>query len=347
MKNILKLCFASVLLCLAGCKVQDNKEEPQYQYGPYAKGADLGWITEMEDKGYSFYDASGNEMECTALFKSLGFNSIRHRVWVNPTEKYCGKQDLIEKCSRVQNLGMNLMIDFHFSDWWADPQKQNKPELWKSYDVQGLCDAIEDHVKDVLGSLKDNGIDITWIQIGNEVTNGILWETCRVSGNNANNFILCFRAGAKAAKEIYPDAKIVLHIDNAWSLSTLKWFLDLMESYSLEYDVIGLSLYPSYWDDNIKGYPDWQQKTKQAVSNLSVLYQTYGKEVMMVEFGMPVSKPQESKDALQYILDKTKGLEWFSGIFLWEPESEPDKNNYSYGAFSNGKATIALDPFKE
>ena len=93
----------------------------------FAKGADISWVTEMESKGMKFYNAEGKERECTALMKEIGFNSIRLRVWVNPADGWNGKEDVLAKAIRAQRLGMRIMIDFHFSDTWADPAHQTVP----------------------------------------------------------------------------------------------------------------------------------------------------------------------------------------------------------------------------
>ena len=328
-------------------RAKDNTpvEEPEKPAtAAFSKGADLGWITEMESHGLLFYNASGKAMECTALFKELGFNAVRCRVWVNPTDGWCGKEDVLAKCKRAKKLGMDIMIDFHYSDWWADPGKQNVPAAWKSLDTDGMAKAVADHTRDVLSYLKSNGIAVKWVQVGNEVENGMLWESGRVAGNTADVFTKYFNSGAAAVKEVYPSAAVILHISNAWNLETLTWFYDLVGSAGAKYDIIGLSLYPSYWQNG--GYPDWKPKTSDAVSNFKTIHDRYSKPVMLVEFGMPASEPEKGRDALQYLLDGTKSWEWFQGIFFWEPESEKSRNGYDYGAFADGKPTIALDPFK-
>lgn len=347
-----KLLFPIILLsaCVSCTAKPDPTPEPEPVVNSIAKGADIGWVTEMESKGYKFYNAKGQERECTALMKELGCNAIRHRVWVDPTvgethSSYCDVNDLLVKARRVQELGMKLMVDFHYADGWADPGKQPIPASWTDHGVNALSQNVADHTKSVLTALKDAGVDVVWVQVGNEVTNGMLWETCRVKGQEAANFVKVFNAGAKAVKEVYPDAKVILHIDNAWKTETVKWFYDLVTSAGAKYDIIGLSLYPSYWDGS--AYPAWETKVKQAVNNLGNLYNTYRKPVMFVEFGMPASEPQKARNALQYILDNTKSMSFFKGIFLWEPESENSRNDgYDYGAFSGGKPTIAMDPFK-
>ena len=346
MKRLLILCCALLAIACDPVKYfnkDDEKKKEEETSATFAKGADLGWITEMESRGLKFYNKDGKATECTALFKELGFNAIRCRVWVNSAEGWCSKEDVLVKAKRAKALGMDIMIDFHYSDWWADPGKQNVPAAWKDYNSTQMAAAVANHTKDVLSYLKTNNINIKWVQVGNEVENGMLWESGRVSGQNAAVFVQYFNAGAAAVKEIYPEAEVILHISNAWNADVLTWFYDLVNSNGAEYDMIGLSLYPSYWENG--GYPDWTSKTSSAVANFNMLHTKYNKPVMLVEFGMPASEPEKGKAALQYIIDGTKSWDWFKGIFLWEPESEKSRNGYEYGAFSGGTPTIALDPF--
>lgn len=342
--------ISAILLTLSACQLGNNPEtrpEPAVDPSPeqfFAKGADISWATEMESRGYTFRNREGKEMECTALMKELGMNTVRLRVWVNPTAGWCAKDDVLTKARRAQDLGMRIMIDFHYSDWWADPGKQNVPEAWKEFDADRMAQAVESHTSEVLQYLKDAGIDVTWVQVGNEVENGMLWESGRVSGQKADTFIKYFNAGARAVKEIYENAYVILHTSNSWNAGTLTWFYDLMRTGGADYDIIGLSLYPSYWENG--AYPDWKAKTEKAVNNFKMLHERYSKPVMLVEFGMPNALPEASRDCLEYILDNTVGYEWFKGVILWEPEAEKSRFNYEYGAFSNGMPTVALDPFK-
>ena len=310
-----------------------------------AKGADISWVTEMESKGYKFYNAAGQERELTALMKEIGCNAVRLRVWVNPANGWNGKADVVEKAKRAQALGLKLMIDFHYSDAWADPAKQTVPAAWQGKDADAMAAAVKAHTQEVLQALKTAGVDVTWVQVGNETTNGMLWESGRVKGTSAGHFVLYFHAGREAVKAVYPDAQVILHLDNGWKLETLNWFLTLMKGAGLQYDMLGLSLYPSYWENN--AYPDWTPKVQQFVANLPRLHELYGKPVMLVEFGMPADEPAKAKAALQYLLDGTKDLDYFCGVFYWEPEAEHSRNGYDYGAFSGGKPTAALDPFAD
>ena len=321
----------------------------------FAKGADISWVTQMEEDGVTFYNADGQEKECTELMKELGFNAIRLRVWVNPEDGWCNKEDVLEKAFRASNLGMRLMIDFHYSDSWADPSKQNPPSAWKSYDAVQMAEAVASHTIDVLKSMKEVGIEVDWVQIGNEVNSGMLHPLGKVSGNDAVNFVNFVNAGYKSVKEIYPDAKVIIHVSNGQDKDLFGWFFGLMKSHNARYDMIGMSLYPVWWENN--GWTAWKPVVDNLVTNIESLVSKFGKPVMVCEVGLPVSEPKMSKDAIQYILDKTRKIEGCHGIFMWEPQTDgvwkPESYNslgwnaYDKGAFKEGKATIALDPFKE
>lgn len=344
-----KFAIAIVLSLLAvSCKEPvPDPVDPVVPESSYELGADISWVTEMETRGYNFYNDAGHITECTNLMKELGCTAIRLRVWVNPADGWNGREDVYEKARRARMLGLKVMIDFHYSDWWADPGKQYMPEAWKKYsnDIDGMCDALAAHTRDVLQYLKDNGIDIDWVQVGNEVDNGMLWDLGRIDRDHTA-FTRLINAGYTAAKSVYPETRVILHHANAYNLSDLTWFFDLVTEDKCNYDIIGLSLYPSYWDESQKAYPDWKPTTQMAVSNFKALHDKYAKPVMLVEFGMPASEPDKAEAALQYIIDRTVGYDWFGGVFLWEPESEHSRNGYDYGAFQDGRATSALNPFK-
>lgn len=346
MKYLIKTLCVLAVMTLSSCgQNESNSDGGQTEKPAFAKGADIGWYTEMEKKGYKFYTASGTEMDCPALMKSLGFNSLRFRVWVNPEDVWNGKEDVLKKCLRAKELGMKIMIDFHYSDTWADPGKQYVPKAWESYDLDAMAKAVAEHTSDALNTLKDNGVDVAWVQVGNEVTNGMLWEKGRVKGDNASGFAKLFKAGADKVKSIYPKASVILHIDNAWNMDTLQWFYSLMANTGVKYDMIGLSLYPSYWNDETNAFEPWEEKVNQAIANIPQLIKTYNRDVMLVEFGMPAAEPQKGKEALETLWNGLKDVKRFKGIFYWEPESEPARNGYALGAFNDGKPTIALSPF--
>ena len=320
----------------------------------FAKGADISWVTQMEADGQKFYSADGKETECTALLKEIGFNAIRLRVWVDPEGGWCGKEDVLAKAKRAKELGMKIMIDFHYSDSWADPGNQTPPARWMNHDLPQLTSAVGAHTEEILKLMKANGIDIEWVQLGNEVNNGMLWPMGKVQDKTAGNFISFIRIGSNMVKDIYPSAKVIIHVSNGHDAGLFDWFFGLMKAGNAQYDIIGMSLYPVWWENG--GWSGWKTNVDKCIANIKALNLKFGKPVMLCEIGMPVSEPQMTKEAVQYILDETGKIEDCHGVFYWEPQTDgiwkPASyeglgwNAYNMGAFKNGRPTVALDPFK-
>ena len=156
-KSFLKpLLFAALaLFTFASCSDDNDtipQTEPTYDMTGFAKGADVSWLTQMEASGKKFYNAKGTEQDCMALLRDLGVNSIRLRVWVDPSDGWCIKGDVLFMAWRAKNLGQRIMVDFHYSDSWADPGQQNIPAAWNDYkdDLEKMKTAVADHTKDVL-----------------------------------------------------------------------------------------------------------------------------------------------------------------------------------------------------
>lgn len=144
----------------------------------FVKGADIGWVTEMEAHGDTVFNAKGEPTEMTRLMNDYGCSAIRCRVWIDPSrhDNWCNKEDVLEKCRRAKALGMDVMIDFHYSDWWCDPGKQPVPRSWSGHNLDELKEDLRRHTVDVLTLLKDNDITPRWVQVGNETTYGFLWS---------------------------------------------------------------------------------------------------------------------------------------------------------------------------
>lgn len=343
----MKRIFATLLLLLVLTAGSCEKPEPDPGPEPtpaaaFAKGADVSWVTQMEKEGCRFYDASGKETECMSLLKGLGMNAIRLRVWVNPTGGWCGKEDVLAKAKRAQALGFRLMIDFHYSDWWADPGKQNKPAAWAGLDLAGLKKAVADHTTDILTALKSAGITPAWIQIGNETTGGMLWpDGQNYTDAGFSNYVQLHNAGYDAAKAVFPTAQVMVHVDNGWKWETLDWFFSSFKKYSAKYDLIGLSLYP----DNAS---DWQTKNNQILQNIKTLYAQYMKETIICEVGMDWTEAAACKRFLSDLITRAKADgSHCTGVLYWEPEGYHAWSGYSKAAFdNNGKPTIALDAFQ-
>lgn len=331
------------LIALTACSSDDKPvypEPPLYDMSGFAKGADVSWLTEMERSSIKFYDGNDREKECMALLRELGMNSIRLRVWVDPVDGWCNKSDLLVKAFRANNLGMRLMIDFHYSDTWADPGQQTKPAAWADMDMDELQEAVADHTRDILNELKAHDITPEWIQVGNETGNGMLWEEGKASVN-MENYAKLNNAGYDAVKEVFPDAKVIVHLHGGHDNDLYRWLFDGLKNNGGKWDVIGMSLYPAA--------DSWQQTNADCIANIRDMISRYDSEVMICEVGMPWDEAEACHDFLADLITKAKAIEddRCLGVFYWEPQSYGGWKGYTLGAFDeNGRPTVALDAFK-
>lgn len=352
--------MGTAILLAAACKGDGQDTPTNETSSTFAKGADISWVTEMERDGIVFKTAGGEAMECTALMKELGFDAIRLRVWVDPQEGWCGKEDVLVKARRAHELDMRLMIDFHYSDWWADPAKQNKPAAWEGFSQEQLCEAVASHTKDVLNALKSEGITPEWVQVGNETSDGMLWDTGKASLDMAA-YAKLTTAGYDAVKEVFPEAKVIVHLDHGDRTDLYNWIFDGLKNNGGKWDMIGMSLYPEYYvADGSYEDGDYKTVTSATLNNALALYQKYGTPVMICEAGMSWNKPDEGYAFLSELLSKAKALgsgKACAGVFYWEPQCNPawtsqiyqelGWSSYDKGAFdSNFQPTKALDAFK-
>ena len=301
LRNALLLAAGMIVGC--SCSSSDKSDESNEQPDGFAKGADISWVTELESNGHKFYNASGQERECTALMKELGLNAIRLRVWVDPKkhDNWCNTADMVAKAERADRLGMDVMVDFHYSDWWADPGQQHKPAAWEGLGLTDLKKAMADHTREVLQTLKAKGITPKWVQVGNETTNGFLWPVGRTS-DNMENYASFTQAGYEAVKEVYPDAKVIVHLDGGCDHKRYDFIFDGLRKYGAKWDIIGLSVYP-YWDIEAKLETDWQGTVRDFTENIRYLSQKYSTECMVVETGVEAKKPKEGKTIMKAIIN--------------------------------------------
>ena len=325
----------------SACSNGENHEPPIDDSFIFAKGADVSWLTEMEYEGMKFYNSKGQESECMSLLRELGMNSIRLRVWVDPVDGWCNKNDLLVKATRANNLGMRLMIDFHYSDSWADPGKQTKPAAWADLSFEDLMVATENHTKDVLSALKAVNIFPEWVQLGNETGNGMLWEDGKASVN-MTDYAKLNNAAYYAVKEIFPDAKTIVHLQEGDKNDLFRWLFDGLKENGGKWDVIGMSLYPPV--------KSWRQANEKLAFNIRDMINRYGCDVMICEVGMSWDEENACYDFLSDLIEKAKSVESGQclGVFYWEPQAYNGWKGYTLGAFNNdGSPTKALDAFKE
>jgi Arabinogalactan endo-1,4-beta-galactosidase len=343
MKNV-SFTFAIVILFFsASCEKNEKPEEkpnpPVENNAVFAKGADISWLTEMEHAGKKFYTTAGKETDCIILLRSLGMDAIRLRVWVNPVDGWCNKEDMLVKAIRAHNLGMRLMINFHYSDWWADPGQQTKPATWKDLPLEELKSALANHTREVLNLLKSKDITPEWVQVGNETGNGMLWEDGKASVN-MKNYVQLNNAGYDAVKTVFPDAKVIVHLQGGNDNNLYRWLFDGLKNNGGKWDVIGMSLYPSK--------TTWSLMNTECIANINDMIKRYNTEVMICEVGMPWDEATACKAFLTDLITKAKAVENKKclGIFYWEPQSHARWNGYTLGAFdSEGRPTEAMDAF--
>ena len=306
----------------------------------FAKGADVSWLTQMEASGVKFYDPNGAQQDLMLVLKGLGINSIRLRVWVNPAANYNNTADVIAKAIRAKNAGMKIMLDFHYSDIWADPGHQTKPAAWVSQDINALQTSVYNHTVSVLSNLKSNGVIPSWVQVGNETNDGMLWPEGSASTNMAN-FAMLINAGYNAVKSISDSIKVIVHISNGYDNNLFRWVFDGLKNNGAKWDIIGMSLYPSA--------SNWSALNMQCLANMNDMVSRYGKPVMICETGMSWTDSIACKSFLTDIITKTKSVTAGKGlgVFYWEPEAYNSWEGYTLGAFNNsGAPTTALDAFK-
>jgi len=308
-------------------------------------GGDISGTTADEARGHFTCNAKGEKTETTKLMKQLGLNAVRLRVWVNPEDGFSSPQDVLKMSQRAKALGMPVMIDFHYSDWWADPGKQNIPAAWKDLDLDGMKKALADHTRETLGLLKRSGIDVRWVQIGNETTNGFLWPMAKLP-DRMKEYAELTRAGYEASKSVYPDADVIVHLDNGFDRDLYRRVFDGLKAHGTKWDMIGMSVYP-FWAIEGGKMPDAETTLLESVANIREVKQRYGTDVMIVETGFDAREPESGRKLLEELIilsrDSTDGA--CRGVWYWAPETDAEAE-YHLGAFSKGRPTTIMDAFK-
>ncbi|MES2456435.1 MAG: glycosyl hydrolase 53 family protein [Bacteroidota bacterium] len=320
----------------AGSALINNFPDPDF-----AVGVDLSSVAKDVAKGAVYYDRNGTPTECNTLFKSLGANSVRLRVWVNHTKGYSNQASVVNEAIVAHSLGMKIMIDFHYSDTWADPLNQSKPVAWAAYTLAQLKDAVYNHTYSVMDSLKDNGIYPEWVQVGNETDNGMLWDSGKASVS-MSNYAALVNKGYDAVKAVSPSSKVVIHVSGGDNYGKSQFIFGGLQSNGGKYDVMGLSLYPST--------AGWQSANNQCFANMKTLVSTYNKDIMLSEIGLFWQDSVQTRAYVADIINKTRhipngrGL----GVFYWAPESYAPWTGYNRGMMNpQGRPTLAVEAFRD
>lgn len=345
----------------------------------FIKGADVSWLKQVEDLGGKYFE-DGKEKNCLEILKHKGINYIRLRIWNDPTFNYCNKKSTLEMAKRIKQLGFKFLLDFHYSDYWADPAKQNKPKAWENLSFEELKQEVYDYTKDIISSLREQHCLPDMVQIGNEITWGMLWpetklvreEPCLEQWDKFADLIEAGIDGLIDAVDPDEEIKIMIHIDRGGDNETSIWFFDNLLSRGVDFHVIGQSFYPM-WHGTLDNLKD----------NLNDLATRYEKEIVVVECSYPFTlknsgsfnniingkeqlhkgyeatpegQARYMKDIMTIVKNVNNGKG--CGVFYWEPDwiivdnenSNKDSVNnwYSQALFDfKGNALIALDVFKD
>lgn len=240
----------------------------------FVMGMDASSVISLENSGVKYYDFDGNEQDVFKILADNGVNTIRVRVWNNPYDSNgngfgggnCDIDTAVEIGKRATAYNMGLMVDFHYSDFWADPAKQMVPREWEGMDVDQKSDALYQYTKDCLEKLNDAKVKVSMVQVGNETNAFMCGET------KWANIAKLMSAGSKAVRESCPEALIVMHFANPEKVTNYVSYSANLDYYGVDYDVFGSSYYP-YWHGTLENL----------TNVLSGIAEKYGKKVMVAE----------------------------------------------------------------
>ncbi|MEI9945345.1 MAG: beta-galactosidase GalA [Chitinophagaceae bacterium] len=275
-------------------------------------GADISFLPQLEDRGLKFTD-NGVQKDAISIMKDHGFNYIRLRIFNNPARDsggyspkrgFCDLEHTKQMAKRVKAAGMKFLLDFHYSDTWADPGKQYKPAAWRNLSFEELKKALYEYTVNVMQELKAQGTIPDMVQVGNEINHGMVWPEGNVS--NVDSMSQLIAAGVAAVKAVDPTVIIMLHVALGGQNDETVFFMDQMMKRKIHFDVIGLSYYPK-----------WHGTLDDLRDNMHDLLRRYNKDIIVVEY----SAKKEEVNKLVFELPGEKG----KGSCIWEPLSTWEK----------------------
>jgi beta-galactosidase len=268
-------------------------------------GADISFLPELEARGVKFSD-KGNQKDVLKILKDHGFNYIRLRIFKDPQKDsgyspgkgFCDLTHTKEMAKRIKEAGLKFLLDFHYSDYWADPGKQFKPKAWEGKNFQQLQDSVYNYTKLVMLALKNQGTPPDMVQVGNEINHGMIWPEGHV--RSFDSLAQLVYVGIQAVREVTPDAAVMIHIALGGQNDESHFFLDNLLNRKVPFDVIGLSYYPK-WHGTLADL-------KYNINNLAVTYQ---KDIIVVEY----SQCKEAVNEIAFTVAGGRG----KGTCIWEP----------------------------
>lgn len=239
----------------------------------FLKGGDISELTYVEQNGGKYYE-NGEEGDCLDILKANGMNLVRLRLYNdpgNPDYQYSkelpkgiqDKEDILRLAKRAKEKGMQILLSFHYSDYWTNGEDQHIPHEWVGQDIKQLQNSVYTFTKDFLEQMKAQGTTPEYVAIGNEIQAGLLYPLgcCKKEDGSSNEIDMCslFSAASKGVREATPDSKIILHLNGAGDKDVYNWFLGLMKNYKVDYDIIGSSYYPFWVHRDVKTVCDWAE----------------------------------------------------------------------------------------
>jgi len=342
------------------------------------KGADISFVDEIESEGGAYYD-NGERRDVLDILKDSGINSARLRVWNEPKFDYCNPQRTIRMARRIKDKGMHFLLGFHYSDYWADPSRQMMPKAWRNLSFSQLVQEVESFTASLLRKLEAAGALPDMVQIGNEITNGMLWDAGRVSGEfdtpeQWDQLMALVAAGVRGVRSVSTEEKpisVMIHIDRGGDNAGSRYFYDKLEAYRIDYDVIGLSYY-SWWHGTLEEFSanmhDLAVRYKKPIVVVEVAYPwtmtppddnplIFNKEEWIYP-GFPPTVDGQRRWLLELMLrikEVPDGLG--RGLYYWEPCWIPFKQTWSVGHENNwsnltlfdykGNKLPSLDAFRQ
>ena len=334
-------------------------------------GGDVSLLPSYEAQHTVYKGFNGRKVSFLPFVKQQGWNAIRVRLFVDPVnapgdhkdEGVCQDLAYVIKLSRqVKKAGMQLMLDFHYSDTWADPGKQFTPHAWQQANKQALTDSVYAYTRRVLQVMKKVGVAPDLIQVGNEITNGLLWPTGKLDPTGDENWDTVtdfLKAGCRACREVCPKAQIIIHTEKAGDWDVTKSYYQHLRLYGVDYDIIGLSYYPM-WHKSIPNlgktldklaflFPDKPVMIVEAAAYYSHDNDQWAKPDQYAEF-YPISVEGQTQYTKELVEELNKHHN-VTGLFWWYPEENGFGNTVTKGWLNRGlfdnKTGQALPALKE
>jgi arabinogalactan endo-1,4-beta-galactosidase len=249
-------------------------------------GADISSLQRSQDLGAKYYNAAGTAGDPRDLLRSAGVNYMRLRIWNNPASGYNNKAKVLAEARTLKAKGFKIMIDFHYSDTWADPGKQFKPAAWNSHPLAQLQTDVYNYTYDVCTSLKAQGTTPDSVQIGNEINVGMLWPTGQVVNNNFAPLATLLQAGYRATKACNGSTQVLIHTADADSDAHARWFYDGIRAQGVTWDITALSFYCM-----------WHGSLANLYNVITDVRSRYGKPVVIAETAYPFTAANADGEA--------------------------------------------------